>query len=107
MSVISRGADGVEISWRDGSRVIPLFTRDEIFKYWPQVATATLEWEKDQGDAVTLPLTIILAMAQRRYPAMTRKELEDNLDAATLRDLWQELWKLSYLNIAADRGPAQ
>jgi hypothetical protein len=107
MAVLAKSVEGVEVSWRDGSRIIPLFTRDEMKTWWPKVVAATLEWKKDKGGVIELPVTIILAAAQRRYPEMTREELQANLDAITLRDLWQELWALSYLNLAADRGPVQ
>jgi hypothetical protein len=106
-SVLAKSIEGVEISWRDGSRTVPLFTRDEMKRYWPAVVAATLEWNKDEGDAIELPVTIILAAAQRRYPEMPREELMANLGAATLRDLWQALWALSVTNLADDRGPVQ
>ena len=107
MTIIAKSVEGVEISWPDGSRVIPLFTRDEMILWWPQVAAAMLEWKKNEGDVIELPITIILTAAQRRYPAMTREELENNLTPATLRDLWQELWALSVTNLADERGPMQ
>ncbi|WP_333646841.1 hypothetical protein [Candidatus Binatus sp.] len=106
MAVLAKSVEGVEISWRDGSRTVPLFTRDEMKRYWPKVVAAALEWKKDEGDAVELPVTVILAALQRRYPEVTREELKSNL-TTTLRDLWQELWALSYLNLEADRGPMQ
>jgi len=107
MAVLAKSVEGVEISWRDGSRTVPLFTSDEMKTWWPKVVAATLEWNKDEGDAIELPITIILTAAQRRYPAMTREELMANLGVATLRDFWQEIWALSYLNLEADRGPVQ
>ncbi len=108
MSVISKSVEGVEISWTDGtSRTVPLLTGDEITKWWPEVSAAMLEWKEGRGDAIEMPITIVLAAAQRRYPAMTREELEENLDMPTLRKLWQELWALSFLNLQADREPKQ
>jgi hypothetical protein len=107
MPVIAKSVEGVEVSWRDGSRIIPLFTRDEMKTWLPKVMAATLEWKKDEGDAVELPVTVILAAMQRRHPEITREELKSNLDAATLLDLWQELWALSVTNLADERGPVQ
>jgi hypothetical protein len=107
MSIIAKSVEGIEISWPGGSRIIPLLTGDEITKFLPLVTAASLEWEKGQGDAITLPVTVILAAAQRRYPEMTRDDLEENLFGSTLKNLWQELWALSFLNFGADSGPKQ
>jgi hypothetical protein len=108
MSVISKGVDGIEISLMDGSRrIVPLLTRDELEKWRPEVAVAEIEWSKDEdsSDIFSLPLTVIFAAMQRRYPTMTRDELEENLDSRTLKQLWQQWWILSALNVTA--GPKQ
>jgi hypothetical protein len=71
-----------------------------------KLTTLRFTWGGLRRTAIA-PVTVILAAAQRRYPEMTREELEENLDIPTLKQLWQELWAMSFLNSQADRGPKQ
>jgi hypothetical protein len=106
MSIVAESAEGIEITWlAGGTRVVPLLTFDQVKELWPEVDQTQKEWlAGTNDDAITLPLRVILSAMQQNYPDLTISDLEANLTTATLRDLWQKLWSVSYLNMAADES---
>ena len=98
MGIIRESADGIEIRWSDGSRLVPLLTREEVERFWPRVETKQKEWrDGTDTDAITLPLEIIHAAMSRNYRGITIADLEDNLTSTTLKALWHALWAATYL----------
>jgi hypothetical protein len=98
MAIIRESADGIEIPWSDGTRLMPLLTREEVERFWPRVQTKQKEWlDGTDTDAISLPLEIICAAMNRKYRELTLADLEDNLTPSTLKALWQALWAATYL----------
>jgi hypothetical protein len=69
MAIIREDSEGIEISWSEGTRIVPLLTLEEVKVFWPKVERKQREWlDGTDNDAITVPLEIIHSVMKRNYP---------------------------------------
>jgi hypothetical protein len=100
--IVRESLEGIEIAWPagGGTRVIPLLTRGEIKTWLAGTGTGCSGMAK-------LTLETILSALRRRYPAVTAKDLAQNLTPRDTLPLWRSLWECSELNNLRAKGLSQ